>query len=353
MHDGLYLAQAKWFRSFIVWWSPAGASWRIPVCPGGYLIGIVLLANLIAAHLKRFTMSWKKLGIQFAHFGIILLLVGQLTTDLFSRESRMPFGEGETRQYSESHMDNEIAFALDLGAEQERVVVIPDGLVRPGAEFRHPELPFVVRVKEHGANCTIRQRAPMMDTNPPPATEGTGRRATVIPEPETREMDKVNLPYAVLELIRSGTSLGTWLVSPWLDEQPVKIGDQTWRTSFRSERYYEPFSLTLLRATHEVYPGTDTPKNFQSRVEINHHATGEKRETDIYMNNPLRYGGLTFYQYQMPPDEKDRSRSKSVLMVVRNPSWLTPYVGCILVAVGLLWQFAFHLTGFVTRRLAA
>ena len=43
----------------------------------------------------------------------------------------------------------------------------------------------------------------------------------------------------------------------------------------------------------------------------------------------------------------------SVLQVVRNPSWLTPYVGCIVVAGGLVIQFMIHLVGFISRRKAA
>jgi hypothetical protein len=37
---------------------------------------------------------------------------------------------------------------------------------------------------------------------------------------------------------------------------------------------------------------------------------------------------------------------------VRNPSWLTPYVGCIVVAGGLVIQFMIHLVGFLARRKA-
>jgi hypothetical protein len=39
-----------------------------------------------------------------------------------------------------------------------------------------------------------------------------------------------------------------------------------------------------------------------------------------------------------------------VLMVVRNPSWLTPYIGCLLVAAGLVIQFLSHLVKFLSRR---
>jgi hypothetical protein len=40
----------------------------------------------------------------------------------------------------------------------------------------------------------------------------------------------------------------------------------------------------------------------------------------------------------------------SVLSVVRNPGWLTPYIGCIMVGVGLIIQFLYHLIGFVSKR---
>jgi cytochrome c biogenesis protein ResB len=70
------------------------------------------------------------------------------------------------------------------------------------------------------------------------------------------------------------------------------------------------------------------------------------------MNSPLRYSGLTFYQYQMGADDVARQAGQafSVLQVVRNPSWLTPYIGCFLVALGLVMQFMFHLVKFLSRQ---
>ena len=71
----------------------------------------------------------------------------------------------------------------------------------------------------------------------------------------------------------------------------------------RAKRYYENFSLTLLKATHENYTGTNEPRNFASRVQLRNASTKENRELLIYMNHPLRYQGLTFYQYQMTAGE--------------------------------------------------
>ena len=63
------------------------------------------------------------------------------------------------------------------------------------------------------------------------------------------------------------------------------------------------------------------------------------------MNNPLRYQGYTFYQYQM-----DSANGFSVLQVVRNPGRALPYIACILMTIGLLWQFLAHLGRFLNRR---
>ena len=68
----------------------------------------------------------------------------------------------------------------------------------------------------------------------------------------------------------------------------------------------------------------------------------------IYMNNPLRYAGLTFYQASFEPGN-DRV---TILQVVRNPSWLIPYIACSLMSLGLVWQFTIHLVGFVGKRRA-
>jgi hypothetical protein len=205
---------------------------------------------------------------------------------------------------------------------------------------------------------------------------------------EAKDMDSRNLPTAVIQLTGDGASgdLGTWLVSSWASDerlvegvrqsyarsvgadvaqsivnkltvpQEVTVGDKTWRMALRPTRIYKGFSVTLLKTTHDVYPGTITsdnpqgiPKNFQSRVRIDNPSTGEKREVDIYMNNPLRYQGLTFYQQTMGRDER-LEVGQSGLQVVRNPSWQTPYWGCLVVAAGMIFQFGYHLVRFISKR---
>jgi hypothetical protein len=345
---GLYKAQNEYFRSFFVFWGPKAADWKLPVFPGGYLVGGVLLINLIGSHYKRWSFTRDKAGIWLVHFGLILLLLGQLGTDFLSRESSLHLREGEARNYSEAERQAELAVTETTTAERDKVVAIPQGLLMTRKEIRHGELPFVIRVKAFYANSQVEERGPG-EVGPPPATQGIGPRAALRELPRVTETDRRDIPSAVVEIVTPQGSLGTWLVSEFVDQpQTVAWNNRTFQLALRPRRYYQPFSLKLLEFRHDVYPGTDIPKNFSSRVQLRRPDTGENREVLIYMNNPLRYAGETFYQSGFDPDNQG-----TILQVVRNPSWLTPYLSCILVGVGLIVQFATHLLGFTLKRRTA
>ena len=106
---GIWEVQEKYFRSFFVIWSVPGSSLKIPVFPGGYLIGGLLLINLVSAHVNRFSLTWRKFGIQLTHAGLLLLLIGELITGLLQMDSSMRLDEGQTKAYSESFRDHELA----------------------------------------------------------------------------------------------------------------------------------------------------------------------------------------------------------------------------------------------------
>jgi len=145
-----------------------------------------------------------------------------------------------------------------------------------------------------------------------------------------------NTAVAVVEpVLKNGTSLGVFLLSNGLGApQGFTLEGRRWRLALRLRRYRHPFSLTLKDFKHDRYPGTEIPKNFSSLVRLKDPRAGDDRDVLIYMNTPLRHGGLTFYQASFGKDD-----TLSVLQVVRNPAWTLPYVSCLLVALGLLWHF--------------
>ncbi len=198
---------------------------------------------------------------------------------------------------------------------------------------------------------------PVTETSPPPQADSpVARRYFLIPLPERRDMNSRNLPAAIVELSDAATgSLGTWILTPHLKPQTVRAAGREWRLSLRFARTYHPFAMTLLKTTHKVYPGTDTPRDFRSRVHLVRDRGGENREIDIYMNNPLRLKDLklTFFQHQMGRDEAQMNVGTSTLQVVHNPGWFSPYFACALVGYGLLRHFLVHLLRFISKRRTA
>jgi len=345
VHEGLYQAQTRYFKSWLIWQPTIGDSaWPI-LLPGGYLLGTLLLANLLAAHLSRFKFTKKKTGIFLTHLGVILLLVGQLMTDAFSTESAMRLKEGESRNYSQDFRNNELVVIDTTDPKQDQVVAIPEPTVATQKEIRSESLPFVLRVHNYWPNATLSMQ-PTNNTVPTRATMGVGAGIHVLPlEPTVRD-DERNMPAAVVEVMTPQGSLGSWLVSCELGaKQAFAFQNRAYQIALRFKRYYKPFSLELIKFTHEKYRGTDIPKNYASRVRIDRPDTGENREVLIYMNNPLRYNGETYYQASF--DKNDPH--VTVLQVVHNPGWLTPYFACGLVALGLVVQFLTHLIGFATK----
>lgn len=342
---GIWAVQHKYFLSLFVMARIPSTSLAVPVFPGGYLIGGLLLLNLVAAHAYRFRLEWKKSGIWLAHSGLILLLLGELFTSLWQHEGMMRLRQGATRSYSESSLKNELAVSDTTDPKYDDVVAIPEAALEKMGTIQHPKLPFTVRTVLYYPNSTLQMRSQIPNAAPSPSDQGFGPQFVAIPEPITYKQDEQNSPAVFVELAGPEGRLGTWLVSTLLTEpQSFTYQGRTWELDLRPARYYQPFSLTLLKFTHDVYPGTDIPKNFSSRVRLRSADGRVDREVLIYMNNPLRYGGLTFYQSGY---ENERT---SILQVVHNPSWVVPYVSCVLMALGLVIQFGIHLVGFIRKR---
>src|SRR5437762_12982930 len=129
VHLGIHEAQERYFQSWLVWW-PAEGSGKIPIFPGGHLIGAVLLVNLIAAHGKRFRWAWRKLGIHLTHAGLIIMLAGGLFTDLFAVESHMRLTNGETKNYSEDIQHDELTVIDLTNPEFDQVTAIPESVLQ-------------------------------------------------------------------------------------------------------------------------------------------------------------------------------------------------------------------------------
>lgn len=366
---GIRGALAEYFESMFGIWHYPEQFWggeflhAIPLpVPGGYLLGGLLIVNLTAAYITRFQWTGKKMGIQLIHLGIIMLLVGQLATQAMQEESRMQINKGESSNYIERFHGVELAFSDVTVANTQKVVTIPQDILEDGGTVRTADLPFKIKVKKFGVNCdfTVTPQGSNREGQAKEVNRGVGQTAnlTIRDKEEDFSSEGLNFGYLIFEIFDGTKSLGTWLSlahpggnhwwkqSPKLSDfafQPIRHDGRLWGVTLRSEREYLPYSIELIDVENEFYQGTEIPFNFESDIVLNMEKN-QTRQALVYMNTPLRHAGKTFYQYQM-----NAAADYTVFQVIRNPSWLVPYIACILVSIGLLWQFSFHLVRFLRK----
>jgi hypothetical protein len=379
--QGLDTVLHKYFRAWVAWIpgqalvrfgqkffdvsKTAEVSWSFPF-PGGWLLGAVLLVNLLAAHAVRFKINWKRSGILILHAGLVIIMVNELITGLFAVENRMIIEKDHSKNYLEDHREVELAIIDPSNPQTDDVVVIPGSLLRKGGLIRHDDLPFDVQVVRYMVNSSLVPASTLStkEQEENPATAGDGRDYVALKRPEVpgaRSDKEVDIPAVYVTFKKKGSeeSLGTyltttlfsnyWMLQPPEPERPqhVALDGKTYSVFLRSKRTYTAYTVHLLEFKHEFYEGTSTPKNFSSKVRVEDPARGEDREALIYMNNPLPYRGETFYQSSFLPGDKG-----TILQVVRNPGSQLPYLACAMVSLGMLVHFGLHLVSFLRVRMA-
>jgi hypothetical protein len=320
--------------------------------PGGLLLGAVMLVNLLAAHIIRFKVTWARSGIILIHAGIIIMMLGEVVTYLYAVERNMmiPVGQSSNRLVDARHA--ELAIIRTLGPDKDEVVVIPASMLKPGAKIHDDRLPFDVEVLEYMVNSKL------VDFHANAATKGVGATRDLVESvPEVSGVDpnqQHDVPSAYVRLSHKGQDLGVWLVSSWISDylnevQEVKAPDgKTYQVGLRYKQTELPFFMHLTKFTHEVYPGTNVPKDYHAFIHLMDPTDGVDRNIEIYMNAPLRYRGETFYQSGVNTDMQ--GNVTTILQVVRNPGWLMPYFSCAIVGVGMLIHFGVTLNRFLNRR---
>jgi ABC-type transport system involved in cytochrome c biogenesis permease subunit len=294
------------------------------------------------------------------HAGIGLMMLSELLVGTSAVESQFTAQDGQVKNFAEDRRTFELAIVDSSGTQADDTVVIHRSLLIEGQTVRHGELPFDATVLRLIPN-TAWQFRPLASQERNLATAGFGLTAAPIPERRSTGTDqdaKFEMPAAYVMLTKKNTpeSLGTYLLSTvrmshWDDSknQPEKIvvGDKQYEVSLRPKRIYKSFWIEVVDARQDNYVGTQTARNFSTDVRLLDADNRLILEKRIWMNNPLRYAGETYYQSGF---NDAMGADLTTLQVVSNRGWMIPYVSCMIVAVGLLCQFSFTLLRFVKRR---
>jgi ABC-type transport system involved in cytochrome c biogenesis permease subunit len=308
----------------------------------GGLAAVVLLAGCVLLFRKR-------AGIVLLHAGVGLVMANELVVYGLHVEGQMHIREGETVQFVQDIRTVELAVVDPSDPKTDDVVVVPRSFLQLGSPIRDENLPFDIEIVEYLQNAELKQATPKARNQ---ATAGAGRQWIAEPRRAAAGADagaKVDSSAAYLKLLHKGTQdvIGVYLVDVELLPQKVTLGDKSYDLALRFKRDYKPYSIQLVDVRADNYLGTQTAKNYSSDVRVVDKQRNIDRDVKIWMNNPLRFSGETFYQSGYNVDE--RGREVTTLQVVTNSGWMIPYVACMLVGVGMLAQFGGTLTRFLRR----
>lgn len=115
----------------------------------------------------------------------------------------------------------------------------------------------------------------------------------------------------------------------------LRINNQDVILSLEKEKVVLPFEISLSKFKMDSDPGTNNPASYESFVKI--FQNGEMKKAHIYMNNPLKLNGYTFYQASYS-DNQDGTYNSTLAVNVDQGRGLK-YFGSLMLVFGSIWHF--------------
>ncbi len=347
-----------------------GESWRMNE-PGlrimwqlmqSSVASLVLLTGLIMVFGARG-------GNVLIHIAVGMLMFGQFAFGDRQIEERLNLVEGQTSNMVCRTDEIELA-CIEVAEEtetKEDVTAISGRLLKAragGEPIALEDLPFDIKVLEYLTNTSVTRVGPFAENR---ATTGLGKSWLAIGRPpEGGASSKSNVAAAYVQLVdrKNGKDLGVFLVPQFLNDRSqlfmeaegdicdtVDTASGPWRIQLRFRREYKPYEVRLDDVRRINYSASETPRDYSSFVTFTDEATGTEQPGRIWMNNPVRYRGETFFQSNYSKIQlADGSMSEMTgLQVVENAGWLIPYVACVLAFWGMLAHFGGTFVRFADR----
>lgn len=390
IEDGLWYVQKEFFEGWLVQAKLRLSIWGTPLfvgedgkpfpfvipLPGALPLMALLFVNLVVGGLLRMKWNARNAGVLILHLGMALLLLagfvklqfgtaGKVALYETTEQGRVPGRSYEASTYVSFH-ENELALLQQDGdAVVERVV--PEAALRGAVDgtvtLRGEGLPFTVEVHHYMENCVPRQKGPMVRALTPVLDMGEGEPQVFLSPEEKRKEREHNFAGCYVTIRVDGGDRKDailWCADMLPKERRAfpftfEVGGARYGLDLRRVVYDLPFELSLDRFVKRDHPGTMTPADFRSFVNVRE--DGQERKVQIWMNNPLRKDGYVAYQTSWGPQISGRPAGGppwfSVFEVAQNPSDKWPEYACWVIAVGLLVHFGMKLTRFLdssTRR---
>ena len=314
---GLYLAQHRYFTA---WFIMVGGV--LPL-PGGTLTMSVVFLNLLAFLFTHRGVG--KPGLFIVHSGVLLLIGGAFIAGFFRFEGSMALRYDEPVDEMQLFHKHELV-VMEFTDDDTLVTIFGEGLLQPGEKLQHEALPFPLQVQAYLANCRTSSDGSLEAL--PVETDFEVNNAGVILDVDGQE-------------ITSHPRQADWA--------RLQRDDRSFAIGLRKARRPLPVGVELLEFKHDKHPGTEMASAYASTVML--HEGPVTRRVLITMNEPLRYGGWTFYQQSYFPMPNDpQGREGSVLQVVHDRVAWYPFVATIIMCIGLFLHLVTQLPRLFAER---
>lgn len=156
-----------------------------------------------------------------------------------------------------------------------------------------------------------------------------------------------NLPVATIPIQKNGSLIKG-------DVRAVKLeilGKEYWSTNYSplslmiqgkkvfievtKESINLPFELALTEFKMDKDPGTNNPASYESFVKL--FADGKTSSHHVYMNNPMKQAGFTFYQASYSQD--NNGQYNTTLAVNVDQGRTMKYLGSLMLVFGAIWHY--------------
>ncbi len=347
---GMYPAIKMYFESYYFIETVGPIS--VPL-PGAVSLMGLLGINLALGGFVRMRKNKRTLGILVVHVGIACLLVAGMVRMFTATESNVMLYEGSQTNCAVSDDFWEVA-VIDLQGD-----IASNEWATPHTAFQgltgdnacivsEAGLPFDLHLQHFVPNASVTPSAPSLKSDFP-VVDGY-----MVQEHKLNRDDSRDTPALFAKILPKGSPAGTdgpLAILYSMERAPFVIDweGRPYSIALRRERYPLPFDLRMVKFTKSDHPGMSMAAGFSSDVVTV--TDGVETPVHIKMNEPLRSGGLVFYQSSWGPQGgRPGAPVFSVLSVVQNPSDRWPEYSTWIITLGLAIVYVQRLMGYLSKQ---
>ncbi len=362
---GLFVSIKTYFHSwFVLSELPSRVGIPIPLpLPGGLLLMILMFINMALGSVVHVRKRLRGLPNLVTHFGMLFLFISAFVTFIGKRDGYIDLFPGQSSNMISSYKTWQLEI-LEFNEEEkptkahvipwEQLVGIKDGREQ---EFTSASLPFSLSVDSFIRNARA-IHSTHADAYRAGGREVDGYKLLSVPRDKREERNYPGCFVAVKPkdskeeekpVLLSGLSSAYMAgVSPKV--AGFQVGGKQYGLQLVKTSWQLPYHIKLDKFIFEKHPGTDKPKNYESRItRLETRDAAEGKKVAVRMNEPMRHDGFVVFQESFGPPNPEDGVYYSQFAISDNPSDQWPTIALVIMTIGLTLQFLWKLIEYLNK----